>query len=92
MAKFLVELAHEPVEEACLVAINTFLATGSHFLTNAEWGCKDDEHKCWIILDVESKDEARTILPPVYREEAKIIKLARYTLNDLNASVENKTY
>jgi hypothetical protein len=92
MARFLIELAHEPTEEACTIAIKTLLSTGSHFLTNAEWGCKDKEHKCWIILDVNSKEEARVILPPVYRNEAKIINLSRYTLDDLNEAIENKEY
>jgi len=92
MAKFLIELAHEATEEACSIAINTILSSGSHFLTHAEWGCKDDEHKCWIIVDVNKKEEASAILPPVYRKEAKIIELTRYTMDDLNQSIENKEY
>jgi hypothetical protein len=92
MARFLIEVAHEATEEACLTAINTLLSTGSHFLTNTEWGCKDEEHKCWVIVDVDSKEEARAILPPVYRNEAKIIKLNRYTLEDLNEATKNKEY
>ncbi len=92
MARFLIEVAHEATEEACLTAINTLLSTGSHFLTNTEWGCKDEEHKCWVIVDVDSKEEARTILPPVYRNEAKIIKLNRYTLDDLTEAIKNKEY
>ena len=92
MAKYLIELAHEATVEACTTTIQTLLSTGSHFLTNAEWGCKDEEHKCWIIVDVNSKEEARAILPPVYRNEAKIIKLIRYTLDDLNEAKENKEF
>ena len=92
MARFLIEVAHEATEEACLTAINTLLSTGSHFLTNTEWGCKDEEHKCWVLVDVDSKEEARAILPPVYRNEAKIIKLNRYTLEDLNEATKNKEY
>ena len=92
MARFLIELAHEATEEACTIAIKTLLSTGSHFLTNADWGCKDDEHKCWIIVDFSSKEEARTILPAIYRNEAKIINLSRYTLNDMNKAIENKEY
>ncbi len=92
MARFLIEVAHEATEEACLTAINTLLSTGSHFLTNTECGCKDEEHKCWVIVDVDSKEEARAILPPVYRNEAKIIKLNRYTLDDLTEAIKNKEY
>ena len=92
MARFLIELAHEATLEACEKAIATILSTGSHFLTNTEWGCKDEEHKCWVILDVDSKEDARAILPPVYRKEAKIVKLIRYTLDDLKKQIENKEY
>ena len=70
MARYLIELEHEASEEACSTAIQTLLSTGSHFLTKAEWGCKDEEHRCWIIVDVEKKDDARAILPPIYRKEA----------------------
>jgi len=92
MAKFLIELEHEATLEACETAIKTLLSTGSHFLTNADWGCKDDDHRCWVIVDVDSKEEARAILPSVYRNEAKIIKLFRYTLDDLNEAKRNKEY
>jgi len=92
MARFLIELEHEATKEACLKAIQILLSTGSHFLTNTEWGCTDEEHKCWVILDVDSKDDARAILPPVYRKEAKIVKLNRYTLDSLNKAIENKEY
>ncbi len=92
MARYLIELAHEASEQACNIAIQTLLSTGSHFLTNAEWGCKDEVHKCWIIVDFNSKEEARTILPPVYRNEAKIINLSRYTLDSLNKAIDTNEY
>ncbi len=92
MARYLIELEHEASEEACSTAIQTLLSTGSHFLTNAEWGCKDEEHRCWVIVDVDKRDDALTILPPIYRREAKIIKLKRYALEDFNKGIETKQY
>ena len=92
MARFLIELEHEASKEACSTAIQTLLSTGSHFLTKAEWGCSDEEHRCWITVDVDKKEDARTILPPVYRKEAKIIKLKRYTLEDFNKGIQSKQY
>jgi hypothetical protein len=62
MARFLLEVPHEAV--ACARAAQIFLNAGSHFLTHADWGCTDGEHKAWIIAEVENKDEARSILPP----------------------------
>jgi len=84
MAKFLIEVPHEPEEMACARAVEIFLKTGSHFLTHADWGCFDGEHKAWIIIEVDSKEEARYILPPVYRSQAKIIELNKFTMEEID--------
>ena len=86
MARFLIELEHEARKRACLKAYEIILSTGSHFLVNAEWGCEDNVHCCWIMVDLDSKEEARAILPPVYREEAKITEIKRYKLEDFRKS------
>lgn len=92
MARFLIELEHEASPEACERAYNIVLSSGSHFLTNAEWGCEDHEHCCWIIVDLESKEEVRSILPPIYRNDARIVELKRYELKDLSESQKSKRY
>jgi len=84
MARFLIEVPHEAEEKACALAIQLLLQTGSHFLTNAEWGCFDGEHKGWVIIDVDSKEEARGILPPVYRSQAKIVKLNKFSMEEID--------
>ena len=84
MAKFLIEVPHQEEHAACARVVQAFLNTGSHFLTHADWGCMDGEHKAWIIADVESKDEARCILPPPFRAQAKITKLNYFTLEQIN--------
>ena len=92
MARFLIELEHEPDKEACIVAVETMLSSGSHFLTNAEFGCIDDDHRCWIIIDVDSREEAKAILPPIYRNEAKIIQLMHYTMDSLQDAIKNDAF
>jgi hypothetical protein len=82
MARFLLEVPHEGV--VCARAAQIFLNAGSHFLTHADWGCKDGEHKAWIIAEVENKDEARSILPPVFRAQAKITRLNYYSLDQMD--------
>jgi hypothetical protein len=82
MTRFLIEVPHEAV--ACARAPQIFLNAGSHFLTNADWGCTDGEHKAWIIAEVENKDEARSILPPVLRPQAKITRLNHYSLERID--------
>ena len=85
MARFLIEVPHEAERVACARVVELFLKTGSHFLTHADWGCMDGEHKAWIIADVDSKAEARSILPPSLRSQAKIVQLNYFTLEGLDA-------
>ena len=91
MAKFLIEVPHEAEKRACLRAIQILLQTGSHYLTNAEFGCYDGEHKAWVIIEVDSKEEARGILPPVYRSQAKIVNLSKFKLEEVDEMLLHHT-
>jgi len=83
MKKFLIEVPHGSDKKACDQAIRIFLETGSHFLTHAELGCLDGEHKAWIIVEVESKEDASYIVPPLFRPIAKITQLTTFTVGDI---------
>jgi len=85
MARFLIEVPHENNAKACEQAAQIFLSTGSHFLVHADWGCYDESgegHKAWVIVELDNKDEARSILPPLFREKAKIITLNKFNIED----------
>ena len=88
MAKFLIEVPHEAEPEACLLAVKVLLSTGSHYLTQADFGCYDGEHKGWITMEAESKAEARSVLPPVYRTQAKIVQLNKFTPEEVEALLQ----
>jgi hypothetical protein len=83
MPKFLIEAPHEGTTQACLKAIELFHRTGSHFLTHADWGCKDGQHTAWIIVETDNREDARRILPVPYRASAKIVQLNAFTGDDL---------
>ena len=83
MARFLIEVPHDGSKTACTQAVEVFLRTGSHFLTHADWGCKDGDHRAWVVLDVESRDEALNVVPPVFRATAKIVQLNAFTMKDI---------
>jgi hypothetical protein len=83
MSKFLIEVSHEANPVTCARHVEIFLKSGSHFFTHAVWGCKDGEHKAWIIVDVDSRDEARAILPPAIRPLAKIVQLNAFSMEDI---------
>ena len=84
MARFLVEVPHDSERVACARIVELFLKSGSHFLTHADWGCRDGVHKAWFIAEVGSKEEARTILPPVLRPQAKIVGLNYYNMKEID--------
>ena len=83
MAGYLIEVPHGDDEVACLHAIRVFMESGSHFLANADWGCHDEEHKAWLIVEVDSKAQALQIVPPAFRGVAKITELFKVTKKDL---------
>ncbi len=86
MTRFLIEVPHENKKEACDRAVRVFMETGTHFMTNADWGCSDDVHKAWFIVDLESKEAARAILPSLFRQNARIIALQRFRMEDLEGT------
>jgi len=83
MARFLIEVPHDGTMAACVQTVELFLRTGSHFLAHADWGCKDGVHKAWIVLEVESRDEARNVVPPIFRAQASVVQLNTFTMKDI---------
>ena len=82
-AKFLIEVPHAENTVDCARVVDIFLKSGSHFLSRADWGCRDGEHKSWMIVDVDSKEEARRLLPPALRSQAKIVGLNTFTVEEI---------
>ena len=78
--RFLIEVQHEGTVEECARAAEIFIRTGSHFLTHADWGCMDGNHRAWIIVEVDTREEARGIVPPAFRSQATIVQLNAFTL------------
>ncbi|RJP78396.1 MAG: hypothetical protein C4524_06690 [Candidatus Zixiibacteriota bacterium] len=84
MSRYLIEVPHEEDTVACARVVRIFLTSGSHFLSNADWGCEDGEHYAWIIMEADSREEARTILPPAFRQQARIINLNKFTVEEID--------
>jgi hypothetical protein len=82
-SRFLIEVPHEASTLACARVVEVFLKSGSHFLSHADWGCRDGEHKSWMIVEVDSKSEAQSIVPPALRSQAKIVQLNLFTMQDI---------
>ena len=81
--RFLIEVPHEETRVACARVVEVCLRTGSHFLSTADWGCKDGAHKAWIVVEVDSKDEARGIVPPAFRAQARVVQLNIFSMKEI---------
>jgi hypothetical protein len=82
MATFLVETTHEASANACMRSLDAAVAQGSHFLTNIQWGCDDDVHKTWIIIEAESKSEVLAMIPPMDRAVSTIVNIRKFTAEE----------
>jgi hypothetical protein len=85
MPRFLIEVPHESETVACARAVAVLQATGSHFLTRAEYGCGDGVHSSWMMLEAQDRNEARQVVPPPYRDRARVIQLNRFSREEISA-------
>lgn len=85
MARFLIEVPHEADSVACSKVVQIFLKTGSHWVTHADWGCRDGDHRALLFLESENKDEARQVVPVQFRDHARITRLNKFTLEQIEA-------
>jgi len=88
MSRFLIEMHHDPEELGCARVVKYFLSSGSHLLTNADWGCRDGVHSAWLIVDVDTKDEARLIVPVPFRAESTIVSLNYFSVEEIDEILE----
>ena len=87
MQRFLIEHGHDPDPFICAQVVEAFLRTGSHYLTHADWGCTDGDHTAWMIVQARDRDEARGIVPAPFRSRARVVKLNRFTLENLEEAM-----
>ena len=85
MARYLIEIKHEEQTRACAKVVKVFLSSGSHLLTHADWGCMDGNHSAWLIVDVDSKEDALRVVPPAFRSQTKIVALNKFTMEQINS-------
>jgi hypothetical protein len=88
MPRFYIEVPHEADKVSCLKAIKVLMETGSHFLTNAEYGCLDGDHTARIIVELDSKEQALMVVPRAYRENTKVIRLSTFDMHKVDRMLE----
>ncbi len=60
-------------------------------MTRIEWGCKDGIHTGWIIVDLDDRREALRLVPPQYRESARIVELRTWSRDEIKEMLDQLT-
>ncbi len=76
MKRFMIESPH-PAEK-CDQVIQDLHAAG--YLHQFEWGCKENDHTGWAIVEAESMEHAKQIVPWYLRNQARIVEVARFEI------------
>jgi hypothetical protein len=76
MDKYIVISPH--TSEDCKTAVKQFRKFNSGFLTHFEWGCMDNDHTAYAIIEAENHESARMTVPPLFREKTRVVKLANF--------------
>jgi hypothetical protein len=88
MPRYLIELTHATDHITCVKVLDAIERQGSHLLTHLHWGCRTGIHSGWMIDEFASVEEARQIVPPDFREEARVVEVSQFSKADVAAMVE----
>lgn len=84
MPRYLIELTHEDEHAACVKALERIQRYGSVLLTRIEWGCRTGVHSGWIIVEVDTLSEAKQMVPPEFREEARVVEVDQFSKEEID--------
>ena len=76
MDRYIIISSHTP--EDCRMAIKHFREYHTGFLNHFEWGCYDNDHNAYLILEAESHESAMMAVPPLFRNKTKVVKLTHF--------------
>ncbi|HKR04964.1 MAG TPA: hypothetical protein VJY62_10035 [Bacteroidia bacterium] len=76
MDRYLVISAH--TAEDCRQAVKYFAEFYAGYITHYEWGCYDNDHHAYAIIEADSHEQAKMTVPPLLRDKTKVIKLTYF--------------
>ena len=89
MEKYLIEIKNGGDRASCLRSIESFLSSRTHYVTSAEWGCLEGEHKAWLIIKTTNSADALRIIPAAYRQHAKITRLHKFNGKEIDQAFQD---
>lgn len=79
MDRYIVESSHTAGD--CKKALKDILAAG--YISHFDWGCADGDHRGWAIIEAESAEEAKMVVPSSQRQKATVVKLNKFTAEQI---------
>lgn len=84
----LIEVLHTPKE--CLSALDEIKAQGKEALNQWNFGCMAGEHVSYLLTQANSESEALSKVPPSERPKAKVHKLNKFTVEQIESFHQSK--
>ena len=79
MDRYIVVSKHTDMD--CVKALKAVESIG--YITHFEWGCKDGDHTGYVIIEADSHDEAKMVVPSYERPNATVVKLNKFSVDDV---------
>jgi hypothetical protein len=83
MARYLVEVPH--TSEECVRELDSVLGYSHELLNRFDWGCKDNAHIGWALVEAQDTATVRMMLPMSLRGKAKVFGVVKFTPDDVRA-------
>ena len=76
MDRYLVISGH--TAEECRQAVKYFAEFYAGYIAHYEWGCYDNDHHAYAIIEADNHEQAKMTVPPLLRDKVKVIKLTYF--------------
>lgn len=76
MHRYIVISSH--TAEDCKAAVKHFREYHAGFLSQFEWGCYDNDHTAYQIVEAKSHEEAMLTVPPLFRDKTRVVQLTHF--------------
>jgi len=84
MDRFLIETSHR--EQDCVNLVQVLHAQGC--LRDFDWGCASGVHTGWAILEADNEAQARLVVPPPVRAQARVVKVSEWDPTDASEGLD----
>jgi len=83
MARYLVELPH--TKEDCLEALDSVVAFSSTLIDRIDWGCGDNVHTGWLVIEAQDAESACRMVPTNIRDTANAVQLNKFSADQVKS-------